>query len=201
MKVLLRSDVDGVGKKGDIVDVADGYARNFLVPKGFAIKATKGVEAQAASMRRSRDLKDATDRGAAEEVAKTLVPAVITITAKAGGEGKLFGSVTTADVVEAVEAQTGVELDRRALAPRRADQDGRHPHACRPSSTPTCEFPITVEVVGQLSRSADRPVGDRARPEASAPAGASGASARTRRSSGRASTGGVTPPAYCRTAW
>ena len=70
MKLLLRSDVDGVGKKGDIVDVADGYARNFLVPKGFAIKATEGVEAQAAAMRRSRDVKDAADRGAAEEVAK-----------------------------------------------------------------------------------------------------------------------------------
>ena len=93
MKVLMRSDVDGVGKKGDLIDVADGYARNFLVPKGFAIKATKGIEDQASSMRRSRDLKDATDRGAAEEIAKTLVPAVITITAKASGEGKLFGSV------------------------------------------------------------------------------------------------------------
>src|SRR5262245_32879309 len=111
MKLLLRSDVDGVGKKGDLVDVADGYARNYLVPKGFAIKATKGVEDQAAAMRRSRDLKDATDRGAAEEIAKTLVPAVIAISAKAGAEGKLFGSVTAADVVEAVEAQTGVVLD------------------------------------------------------------------------------------------
>ena len=75
MKLLLRADVDGVGKKGDIVDVADGYARNFLVPKGFAIKATEGVEDQAESMRRSRDVKDAADRGAAEEIAKTLVPA------------------------------------------------------------------------------------------------------------------------------
>src|ERR1700712_3603727 len=116
MKLLLRSDVDGVGKKGDIVDVADGFGRNYPVPRGFAIKATRGIEDQAASMRRSRDVKDATDRGAAEEIAKTLVPAVITITAKASGEGKLFGSVTAADVVEAVEAQTGVALDRRTLS-------------------------------------------------------------------------------------
>jgi large subunit ribosomal protein L9 len=109
MKLLLRTDVDGVGKKGDIVEVADGFGRNYLVPKGFAIKA------QAASMRRSRDVRDAADRSAAEEVAKTLVPTVIAVTAKAGAEGRLFGSITTADVVEAVERQTGIVLDRRQL--------------------------------------------------------------------------------------
>ena len=64
MKLLLRSDVSGVGKRGDIVDVADGYARNYLVPKGFAIKASPGVEQQAEQMRRSRAVKDAHDRGA-----------------------------------------------------------------------------------------------------------------------------------------
>jgi large subunit ribosomal protein L9 len=115
MKLLLRTDVDGVGKKGDIVEVADGFGRNYLVPKGFAIKASRGVEAQAASMRRSRDVRDAADRSAAEEVAKTLVPTVIAVTAKAGAEGRLFGSITTADVVEAVERQTGIVLDRRQL--------------------------------------------------------------------------------------
>ena len=145
MKVLMRSDVDGVGKKGDLIDVADGYARNFLVPKGFAIKATKGIEEQAASMRRSRDLKDATDRGAAEEVAKTLVPAVITITAKASGEGKLFGSVTAADVVEAVEAQTGVALDRRTLSlDEHIKTVGTHSVPAKLHSD--VQFQITVEV-------------------------------------------------------
>jgi large subunit ribosomal protein L9 len=115
MKLLLRTDVDGVGKKGDIVDVAAGFGRNYLVPKGFAIKASPGVAAQAASMRRSRDVRDAADRSAAEEVAKTLVPTVIAVTAKAGTEGRLFGSITTADVVDAVERQTGIVLDRRQL--------------------------------------------------------------------------------------
>jgi large subunit ribosomal protein L9 len=115
MKLLLRSDVDGVGKRGDIVEVADGYARNYLVPKGFAITASPGVQAQADSMRRSRDLKDAADRGAAEEIAKTLVPAVITVTSRASGEGKLFGSVTSHEILEAVQAQTGVELERKHL--------------------------------------------------------------------------------------
>ena len=115
MKLLLRSDVNGVGKRGDLVDVADGYARNYLVPKGFAIKASPGVSRQAEMMRRSRAVKDATDRAAGEEIAKVLVPAVITITRRAGGEGKLFGSVTVADVADAVQAQKGIELDRKDL--------------------------------------------------------------------------------------
>ena len=110
MKLVLRTDVDQVGKKGDIVDVADGYGRNYLVPKGLAFKATDGVAAQAASMRKSRDLRDAQDRSAAEEIAKKLVPQVVPITARAGAEGKLFGSVTTADLAEAITAQTGVEV-------------------------------------------------------------------------------------------
>src|SRR5256714_4831962 len=115
MRVVLRADVANVGKKGDIIDVADGHARNYLLPKGLAMKATDGVQTQASAMRRSRDLKDARDREAAEVVARTLVPAVIRIPARAGSEGKLFGSVTAADVVEAVATQTRVELDRRRL--------------------------------------------------------------------------------------
>jgi large subunit ribosomal protein L9 len=146
MKVLLRSDVDGVGKKGDIVDVADGFGRNFLVPKGFAIKATTGGEDQAKAMRRSRDVKDAADRGAAEEIAKTLVPAVITIAAKASGEGKLFGSVGELDVIKAVEAQTGVVLERRALAmDEHIKTVGSHTVPAKLHND--VQFQITLEVV------------------------------------------------------
>jgi len=147
MKVVLRADVSEVGKKGDIVDVADGYARNYLVPKGFAIKATAGVEQQAGAMRRSRDLKDAKDRGAAEEVAKALVPTVITVKAKASGaEGRLFGSVTTSDVADAVAAQTGIELDRKKL---HLDEPIKTvgTHTVPAKLHPDVEFPITVEVV------------------------------------------------------
>lgn len=115
MQVVLRDDVQGVGKKGDVIHVADGFARNYLIPKGRALKATAGVQAQADSMRRSRDVKDARDRESAEAVARRLVPLVITVTARAGREGRLFGSVTTADVAEAVAAQSGVDLDRRRL--------------------------------------------------------------------------------------
>jgi large subunit ribosomal protein L9 len=146
MKVVLRADLDQVGKKGDIVDVADGYARNYLVPKGLAFQATPGVEAQATAMRRGRDVRDASDRSAAEAVAKTLVPRVVTIAARAGAEGKLFGSVTTTEIAEAVAAQTGIEIDRRKLhldEPIRAV--GQHLVPAKLHAD--VEFPITVEVV------------------------------------------------------
>jgi len=146
VKIVLRADVAQVGKKGDIVDVADGYARNYLLPKGLAFKATAGVAAQAASMRRNRDLRDANDRSAAEEIAKTLVPRVINITARAGAEGKLFGSVTTSEVADAVTAQTGIELDRRKL---HLDEPIKAlgTHLVPVKLHADVEFPITVEVV------------------------------------------------------
>src|ERR1700728_1874017 len=115
MRIVLRSDIDKVGKRGDIIDVADGYARNYLLPKGHAIIAHNGVAAQANAMRRARDLKDAKDRESAEVIARTLVPMVIRIPARSGPGGKLFGSVTAADVVDAVAEQAKVTLDRRRL--------------------------------------------------------------------------------------
>lgn len=115
MRIVLRDDVEGLGLRGDIVEVPGGYARNFLFPKGRALTATKGVEAQATSMRRARDLREAHDRQSAETQAKVLAGAVIRVTARAGSAGRLFGSVSAADVVEAVRAQKGVELDRRQV--------------------------------------------------------------------------------------
>jgi large subunit ribosomal protein L9 len=115
MKVVLREDVDHLGHKGDLLEVADGYARNFLVPRGLAMKATKGVAAQADAMRRSRSARDARDQAAAAEVAARLEAAMIKVGVRAGEAGKLFGSVTSADVAEAVRAQTAVEIDRRTI--------------------------------------------------------------------------------------
>ena len=145
MKVILRSDVDGVGKKGDIVDVADGHARNFLLPRGLAMKSTKGAESQASSMRRSRDLRDAADREAAQTIATRLVPQTFTISARAGGEGKLFGSITAADVVAAVQEQAGVELDRRKVVLADPIREvGTHLVTVKLHSD--VEFPVTLEV-------------------------------------------------------
>ncbi len=115
MRVVLRADVEALGHKGDLLDVADGYARNYLVPRGLAMRATKGVVAQAEAMRRNRAARDARDRAAAEEQATRLGATTIRVTARAGEGGKLFGSVTNADVADAMRAQTGVGVDRRAI--------------------------------------------------------------------------------------
>jgi large subunit ribosomal protein L9 len=146
VRVVLRADVNGVGKKGDVVEVADGFARNFLLPQGRAFRATEGVLSQASAMRRSRDLKDAKDRASAETVARELVAKIIRIPAKAGTEGRLFGSVTAADVAEAVLAQAGVSLDRRRVEmPEPIKTLGSHDVGVKLHSE--VEFRITVEVV------------------------------------------------------
>lgn len=145
-KLVLRRDVVGIGKRGDIVEVADGYARNHLVPGGKAIPATSGVSQQANAMRRARDLKDAKDREGAESIAQKLVPLVISIPARAGREGRLFGSVTPGDVVDAVAQQSGIELDRhRFLAYEPIKSLGTHEVRIR--LHPEVEFSLTVEVV------------------------------------------------------
>lgn len=115
MRVILRTDVANLGKKGDVLDVSDGYARNYLVPRAMALRSTEGAITQAASMRRSRDVRDTRERLASEEVARQLVPQVITLAMRAGPGGRLFGSVTAADLVQAVRDQTGIELDRRKI--------------------------------------------------------------------------------------
>lgn len=145
MKIILRTDVDNVGKRGDILVVADGYARNYLVPRGMAMPARKGTLGQAGAMRRSRDVKDAAARSGAEDIARKLVPAVIQMDARAGSEGKLFGSVTTTDVAAAVLDQTGIELDRRKM---HLDEPIRElgTHRVLVKLHADVEFPVTIEV-------------------------------------------------------
>jgi large subunit ribosomal protein L9 len=145
MKVILRNDVDGLGKRGDIVDVSDGYGRNYLLPRSLAFMATPGAVDQAAKMRRARDQRDTADREAAQTIATTLVPKIITITAKAGAEGRLFGSVTSADVVDAVREQTGIALDRRQVETDPIKSLGQHTVTAKLHTA--VSFPITLEVV------------------------------------------------------
>ena len=115
MKVVLRADVEHLGQKGDLVDVADGYARNFLVPRGLALRANSGIQKQADAMRRNRDARDRRDREAAQAIADQLTP-TIQIQARAGEGGRLFGSVTSSDIAAAVHEQIGIEVDRRHIA-------------------------------------------------------------------------------------
>ena len=115
MRVVLRADVEHLGRKGDLVVVADGYARNYLVPRGLAMKADRGVVKQAEAMRRSREARDARERAAAEELAGRLSASPVRIPARAGEGGRLFGSVTAADVADALGAVGGVPVDRRKV--------------------------------------------------------------------------------------
>lgn len=146
VKVILRSDVAGLGKRGDIVEVSKGYARNYLAPRDLAFPATDGAQAQAQAMRRARDLKDAKDREGAEEIAKVLVARTIEIPARSGEGGRLFGSVTTTEVADAVALQTGIEIDRRDLhMDEHIKELGTHHVTARLHSD--VQFPITIEVV------------------------------------------------------
>ena len=115
MKVLLRSDVKGVGRRGDIVSVSAGHARNFLLPNDLAVIANDGTVAQAEVMRKAQDLKAATDRESARTLATSLATKVITISAKAGNEGRLFGSISSTEIVKAIFDQTGATIDRKQV--------------------------------------------------------------------------------------
>lgn len=112
MKVLLREDVKGIGRRGDVVEVTGGYARNYLLPSGKAMTATDSMAGQAESMRRSRDVRDAKDREAAQAQAKLLAGAVIGIQARAAAGGRLFGSVGPLEIVKAIADQKGIEVDQ-----------------------------------------------------------------------------------------
>ena len=145
MKVVMRSDVDDVGKKGDVLEVADGFARNFLIPQGLALKATAGSEEQAVAMRRTRELHEAEEKEEAEAMAARLADKVIHIAANAGDEGKLFGSVTTADIVTALAEQANVVIDRKAIDSEPIKTLGSHSVVAKVH--PEVDVAIMVEVV------------------------------------------------------
>lgn len=146
MELILRNDVTGVGNRGDLVTVADGYARNFLLPRGWAFKATQGAQSQAAAMRRKREVEDVAARSAAEEIAKTLVPTTIKVSAKTSSGERLFGSVTPAEIAEAITGQTGLEVDSHKL---HLDEPIRTigTHIVHAKLHPDVEFQVNVEVV------------------------------------------------------
>lgn len=145
MQVILRADVPDLGTTGDLVDVSDGYARNYLVPKGLAMRATEGAVKQAQSMRKARDVRDAKVRAEAEQVASRLVPQVIKIPARAGQGDKLFGSITSVDIASAVQAQADIEIDRKQID---LDQPIKTlgMHTVSAKLHPEVQFPVTVEV-------------------------------------------------------
>ena len=113
MKVILQKTVDRLGDPGDVAEVADGYARNYLIPRGLAVKAEKGTVRHAESLKRAHETRTKAQKGEFESVAARIIQTPVVVTARAGDEGKLFGSITAADISEALSAQAGVQVDRR----------------------------------------------------------------------------------------
>jgi large subunit ribosomal protein L9 len=113
MKVILQMVVDRLGDPGDVADVADGYARNYLIPRGLAVKAEKGTVRHAESLKRAHATRTRAQKSEFESMAARIIQTPVVVRARAGDEGKLFGSITAADIAEALSAQAGVQVDRR----------------------------------------------------------------------------------------
>ena len=115
MKVILTNDESKLGKKGDLLTVADGYARNYLIPKGKAIRATVGAEREAEETRKIRELKLAKDLDTAKEIAARLKNSMVTLGARASEEGSLYGSISSTDIVNAVIEQHKITLQKESI--------------------------------------------------------------------------------------
>ena len=146
MKLILNQDVAGLGAPGDVVEVKDGYGRNFLVPRGYAQRWTKGADKQIATIRRAREVREVRDLGQANEIKGQLAGLKVRLPARSGDGGRLFGSVTTADIVSAVSAAGGPKLDRR-LVQVAAPIKALGSHTVHVKVHPEVDATLTVEVV------------------------------------------------------
>ncbi|GAB2678596.1 50S ribosomal protein L9 [Thalassiella azotivora] len=115
MKLILTQEVSGLGTPGDVVEVKDGYARNYLVPRGLATAWTKGGQKQVDSIRKARQSREIATLDEAQQVKSRLEGDSVTLTVNAGASGRLFGAVTPGDVAEAVKAAKGVDVDKRKI--------------------------------------------------------------------------------------
>ena len=115
MKLILLADVKGIGKKDEILNVSDGYARNFLFPKKWAMEATAGATKEVERKRAAEAAREAERRAQAEEKAQQLKGKTITLSVKCGDKGRLYGSITTAEIAQALEEQHGVKVDKRKI--------------------------------------------------------------------------------------
>lgn len=145
MKLILTADVPNLGAPGEIVEVKDGYGRNFLLPRKLAIVATRGAEKQVASIQRAQKARQVRDLGHAKEIATQLGSLTVSVRSKAAGDsGRLFGSVTASDVVDAVRAAGGPPLDRRAVEVGQIKTVGSHPVSVRLHPEVTAEMSVDV---------------------------------------------------------
>lgn len=151
MKLILTADVDHLGAVGDTVEVKDGYGRNFLLPRGLAIVASRGAQRQADDIRRARDTKTVRDREHANEI-KTAIAALGSVSLPvrtAVDSGKLFGSVTAADVVAAIKKAGGPNLDKRIVRLPKAHIKAVGTHPVVVHLHPEIDVEIALEVVAE----------------------------------------------------
>jgi len=145
-KVILLQDVADLGGRGEIIDVADGYARNYLLPQKKAMTATRGAVAQAEAMREAALESMRRVKADAEQLAQSLVGTRVVVAARAGDEGRLFGSIGEADVTEAIRKFTGVEIDRKIVTVANPIKEiGLHEVSLKPH--PDVEFQVTLDVI------------------------------------------------------
>lgn len=146
MKLILTSDVSELGQRGDVVDVSDGYARNFLLPKKKAIKANEGSLAQAETIREARIEAERKAKDDAEKVATQLVGTRVVLAAQAGDEGQLYGAVSVGDVVEGIRRFAGVDIDRKLVEiPKPIKAIGLH--EVNVNLHPEVQFPVTLDII------------------------------------------------------
>ena len=148
MKVILQRTVERLGDPGDVADVADGYARNYLIPRGLAVKAEKGAVRHAESLKQAHETRIKAQKGEYEGMAARLIQSPVVVRARVGEEGRLFGSVTAADIAEAVSAQAGVNVDRKDV---HLDEPIRSvgTHEVRVHLFPEVDPVLTVDVQAQ----------------------------------------------------
>ncbi len=145
MKIILTQEVSGLGTPGDVLEVKDGYGRNYLLPQGFAIQWTKGAEKQVAVIKRAREAREIRDLGQANEVKEQLGGLKVTLSARSGNGGRLFGSITPAEIVDAVKAAGGPALDRRRLElPGQIKTTGSHNIQVKLHPEVTATFAVNV---------------------------------------------------------
>ena len=146
MKLILTREVAGLGLAGDIVEVADGYGRNFLVPRGAAIAWSKGAEKQISQIRRARDAREIRDLSHAREIKSDLEKLSVTLSARAGKDGRLFGSVTPNDIATAVKSAGGPMLDRKRIQlPGHIKTTGSHTVTVELHPDVVATLPVTVK--------------------------------------------------------
>ena len=148
MKLILTREVAGLGLAGDIVEVADGYGRNFLVPRGAAINWTKGAEKQIALIKRARDSREIRDLGHAREIKADLEKLTVRLSARAGKDGRLFGLITTKDIAAAVKDAGGPVLDKKRIQiAGHIKSTGSHTVTVDLHPDVVASIPLTVEAV------------------------------------------------------